>query len=296
MSAHHEKRLITALSSTQTLSVNISSLFRLIARHAFGIMMIAATHAHAEPSIPPITSGSLEVGVLHSRLSEGNADWNDQYLRGNWQINPTGNINGEISNQSHFADQGVFIGAGYTHIFNNTWHGFLNTGASQGGLSFLPRIRVDASISRKWLKKNNLISTLGLGYYQAKTIDPDRSDRNLLLSALYYFDAPLIVEAGVRLNESSPGEVRSNRPFTVITYGKNQRYYLTLRYETGGEAWQVIDANTKINDFSSNEVSLIWRQWLSREYGFNLMTNFYNNYSDPGYTRFGVQFGLFHDF
>lgn len=298
MRVHHKTGLTTILSATKNLFVNKSFFISRIPLLVCSMMLITA-NVHAQQ--PPLAtlSGFLEVGALHSRLSENNPqagikctycqDWNDQYLRGNWQISPAGRINGEISNQRHFGDQGVFVGAGYTHVFNETWYGSLSAGTSEGGF-FLPRKRVDGSISRKWLEKKNLISNIGLGYYQAKEI---YSDRSLLLSALYYFDAPLIIEAGARMNESNPGGIRSNRGFAVLTYGKNKQHYLTLRYEKGNEAYQLVEASTAISDFSSNEISLIWRQWLSKDFGFNVLANHYNN---PNYTRSGIQVGIFRDF
>ena len=286
MSAYHEKKWITAFA--KILFIKISSFFYRIMQYTLGIAMIA-THAHGESPSPTITAGSVEVGALHSRLSGSYSDWNDKYLRGNWQISPIGNINGEISNQNHFADQGIFIGIGYTHIFNDTWHGSLSAGTSAGGF-FLPKTRIDGSISKKWLAKKNLVSNIGLGYYQAKDA---HSDRNLLLSALYYFDMPLIMEAGIRFNESNPGSIHSNRSFAVLTYGQTKQHYLTLRYETGREAYQVIGENTTISDFSSNEISLIWRQWFSKDYGITVLTN---HYSNPYYNRSGIQIGVFHDY
>lgn len=289
MWAHHKKMLVITLQAPRILSVNLSSLLPRLVGLIFGLTLITS-HVHAEQSSLTATSGSIEIGALHSRLSGNNTDWNDQYLRGNWQISPSGNINAEISNQNHFGDQGVFVGAGYTHIFNETWYGFLSGGTSKGGF-FLPRKRVDGFISRKWLEKKNLISNIGLGYYQAKEI---YSDHSLLLSALYYFDAPWIIEVGARMNESNPGGIRSNRGFAVLTYGENKRRYLTLRYEKGNEAYQPVGENiTLCCDFSSNEISLIWRQWLSKDYGFNMLANHYNN---PNYTRSGIQIGVFHDF
>ena len=282
------KRWITTFSTATILSINISSFFFRIMQYTLGLTMIA-THAYGESPSPTITSGSVEVSALHSRLSGGNSDWNDQYLRGSWKISPIGSINGEISNQNHFADQGIFIGTGYTHIFNDTWHGSLSAGTSAGGF-FLPKTRIDGSISKKWLAKKTLVSNIGLGYYQAKDA---HSDRNLLLSALYYFDMPLIMEAGIRFNESNPGSVHSNRSFAVLTYGKIKQHYFTLRYETGREAYQFIGENTTISDFSSNEISLIWRQWFSKDYGLTVLTN---HYSNPYYDRSGVQIGVFHDF
>ena len=62
--------------------------------------------------------------------------------------------------------------------------------------------RVDATLYRKFLPGRNLVGSVGVGYYNA----PDgHTDRSLSLGAAYYFEAPWIVEGGVRLNTQQPG-------------------------------------------------------------------------------------------
>lgn len=252
---------------------------------------MAPAFAQAQTGLPtPFhTTGFVEAGMLHAGLSGNFEDWNDQYLRASWQIDPVSRINGEISRQDHFGDRGTFLGAGYTRIFNDVWYGSLSAGTSEGGF-FLPRVRVDGSIHRKWLAKKNLVSNFVLGYYKAKEIYYDRS---LLASATYYFDGPWIAEAGVRLNQSNPGDIRSERGFATVYYGRNKQHYLVLRHETGREGYQLLQANNDVRDFSSHETSLTWRQWITRNTGFNLLTNYYEN---PYYHRSGVQAGVFVDF
>ncbi len=255
---------------------------------ACSIKLVApAPHDKKTPSEK--RDGSLEVSALYSNLDNGLEDWHDQTVRGNVKISPIGRINGEISNQSHFGDRGLFMGAGYTHIWNDTWYSSFSAGTSAGGF-FLPQRRFDVSMSRKGLKKKNLVLTLGLGDFHAKD---SHSDRSLLVSGLYYFDVPFLIEAGARLNESNPGKVYANREFAVLTYAQNKKASLALRYERGGEAYQRIGDNTTISNLVSSETALIWRQWLSQNYGFNIMANHYDN---SIYTRSGVELGLFHDF
>lgn len=257
------------------------------------MLILHSTQAFAEMAIPQPSmfkrSGFAEAGSRYALLDKNNEDWNDQYLLGGWQFTTADHIHGEISHQNHFDDQGTFFGVGYTHIFNEDWYGSLSTGTSLGGF-FLPEFRVDAAMYKKWLAKKSLVTGVGFTYYRAKDI---HYDYTVLLNAVYYFDAPWIVELGVRLNQSNPGAVHSERGFGAITYGRHKAYYLTARYEAGREGYQLVGASTAINDFFSHEAAVIWRHWVLKDSGFNATVNYYDN---PNYRRFMVGFGLFVDF
>lgn len=246
---------------------------------------LAQTTAPLEPAM----TGFLEAGAGHAVLTGNNPDWNDQYLRGNLNLNPSDHLNAEISEQRHFGDRGTFVGASYTHEFNDTWYSLLSAGTSEGGF-FLPKLRVDGFIYRKWLEKKNLVTHIGFMYYKAKETYIDRA---LQLGASYYFQAPWIVEAGVHLTQSNPGGIRSSRGFVAVTYGENKRHYLTLAYDTGRESYQLTGENSLLSDFASHETSLTWRQWVSNNYGFNLRASQYKN---PNYRRTGFTLGIFRDF
>lgn len=263
-----------------------SSCFVLVAIGMASTTCLAETIPVSEP-IP--TTGFVEAGIGHADLTGNNANWNDQYLRGNVRLNPSTRLFGEVSHQDHFDENGTFVGMGVTHDFNDIWYGSLSVGGSDKG-SFLPKERVDGSLSHKWLDKKNLVTSAGFTYYHSRE---GYIDRALLLEVAYYFDAPWIIQVGARLNRSNPGDVQSNRGYAAITYGRDKQYYLTLRHDEGKEAYQVVGSNALLSDFSSRETSLIWRQWLSSRYGFNLRANEYKN---PSYRRTELQAGVFVEF
>jgi YaiO family outer membrane protein len=233
--------------------------------------------------------GTIEGVAGHSDLNSGLKNWNDQYIRGNFQLNPSDLVSGEISHQSHFNDSGTFVGATYQRTFNEDWYGSIGMGTSDGGF-FLPRLRVDLMGYKKWLEKKSLVTNLGFTYYRAKSL---YSDRTLILGAAYYFDLPFILEAGARLNQSNPGAINSRRGFVALTYGQNKRHYFTVRHEQGNEAYQLLGAGASISDFRSRESSVAWRQWLTRDVGFLVKAVEYHN---PSYSRSGLEAGLFVDF
>jgi YaiO family outer membrane protein len=234
-------------------------------------------------------SGFLEFGVSYDNLSKGHSSWNSQFVRANLLLTEQDRLDLEIASQDHFDDRGTLLSAGVTHIFDEDWYGRLAFGTSSGGF-FLPRWRVDASLSRKWLPQRNLVTTLGLGYYDAKD---EHSDRSVSLSALYYFDAPFIVEVGARLNRSNPGSIDSERFFGAINWGMVKERFITLKYETGGEGYQLMTPQLVMTDFNSNETTLIWREWVNKDYGFNVRLQ---HYSNPFYDRNGLELSLFLDF
>jgi YaiO family outer membrane protein len=235
------------------------------------------------------SNGYVIFDYMHAELSRGYSDWFDRTLRINLQLPLEDQLSVEISKQTHFDDQGTFYGVSYSRIFNSNWYGALNLGGSRGGV-FLPQFRADAFLSRKWMDDKRLITTLGMGYYDAKD---EHLDHSQLISVTYYFPIQLIIEVGTRLNESDPGDVSSSRGYAVFTYGESKRQYLTLRYESGKEAYQLIGNSAVISDFSSHETTASWRRWLGTQYGWNITASRYMN---PSYNRTGIQAGVFYEF
>src|SRR5882672_4507056 len=106
-----------------------------------------------------------------------------------------------LLNQDEFDDNGQFVSLGNVHNFNEDWFSNISLGFGGDGF-FLPEHRIDAFINRKWLDRKQLITTLGIGEYDAMDVHEDKS---VFLGATYYFETPWIVQGGVRFNESDPG-------------------------------------------------------------------------------------------
>ncbi|MDP3169128.1 MAG: YaiO family outer membrane beta-barrel protein, partial [Polaromonas sp.] len=155
---------------------------------------------------------------------------------------------------------------------------------------YLPKFRVDATIYRKFLPGRNLVGSVGVGYYDAPT---GYTDRSVSLGATYYFEAPWIVEGGVRFNTSNPGSVRSQQQFVALTYGRTKQNLVTGRYGWGTEGYLAVAAGAQLVNFNSREASLTWRHWLTPSTGVLVGANRYTN---PSYRRSGVSVGVFHEF
>jgi YaiO family outer membrane protein len=244
------------------------------------------------PPVPPgeaRVSGWIETGLNYHVLTGTEPNWFGQYLRGVVDVAHKDVWSYEIVHQDEHGDDGVFFGLGNTHTFDPDWYTAVSLGTSAGGF-FYPRFRADAFVNRKWLEGRNLVTTLGVGYFDAKDVHYDVS---FFAGVAYYFTAPWIVEGGLRYNLSYPGAVAAPAPFLAVTYGRNKEHYVTLRAGIGREAYQLVGPSQALVDFQSEVVTLTWRQWLTQEWGFRVSAEYYNN---PFYERHGVEIGVFRDF
>ena len=231
---------------------------------------------------------SFELSAGSQSLNVGFSNWRDLTLRGVYGLSRHV-FQGEVSLDRRFDKDGAFAGVSDTYTFNEDWFGSLSLGAGDGAF-YLPRYRIDTALYRKFLPNRNLVGSVGAGYYNA----PDgHTDRSLSLGAAYYFDAPWIVEGGVRLNSSNPGAVRTQQQFVAVTYGRVKQDLVIGRYGWGGEGYLAITTDTQLVNFNSREASIAWRHWLNPRAGFLVSVNRYTN---PLYVRSGLNVGIFHDF
>jgi YaiO family outer membrane protein len=227
---------------------------------------------------------SLELSTGAQRLTNGFGNWRDVTLKGAYGLDKH-LLQGELSAHRRFGEDGVFLGLSDTYTFNEDWYGSLAVGAGDGAF-YLPRYRVDGTIYRKLLPNRNLVASLGLGYYKAPG---GNSDQSVSLGAAYYFEAPWIVEGGIRLNRSSPGSVGTQQQFVAVTYGRNKQDLVTARYGWGEEGYLAVAANRQLVNFESREASVSWRHWFNPRTGVLVGAN---RYSNPSYRRSGVTVGV----
>ena len=231
---------------------------------------------------------TLELSAGFQNLSAGFGDWRDVTLRGTYGL-PSHVLQGELSLNRRFNKDGVFVGLSDTYTFNEDWYASLAVGFGDGAF-YLPRYRLDATLYKKWLPQRNMVTSIGAGQYKA----PDgHTDNSLSLGLVYYFDTPFIAEAGVRLNSSNPGAIKTQQQFLALTYGRVKQDLVTVRHGWGQEGYQTIAANTQLVNFASKETSISWRHWFAPRTGVLLGASRYTN---PFYNRNGLTVGLFHDF
>lgn len=247
------------------------------------------TGVDVQPQLEPKQlSNYIEAGSSYMTLTNGFGYWAGGYARG--VVTEGHNIlNAEVNSQHEFGDSGAYLAAGDTYNFNTDWYGSLTLGSSAGGF-FWPRFRADGFINKKWMGRKQLVSTFGFGYYMAKDVHRDHS---FFAGTTYYFTKPWILEEGIRFNVSNPGSVFSPAGFVAVTNGRNQRYYLTLRAGFGKEAYQLVGHTVTLTDFESQTFTATWRRWVGRNWGLNLVGDYYHS---PFYARGGASFGFFREF
>ncbi len=252
----------------------------------------ASPQAAPEPAAtevsPKLLTNYVESGASYLQQTDNYGSWAGGYARTVYQRGD--NVwNGEVSGQREFGDKGVYLAAGDTHTFSSNWYAAVTFGSSVQGF-FWPRFRTDAFLNRKLLARRQLITTVGYGYYAAK--DPHRN-HYAYLGSTYYFAKPWIVEEGLYLGISNPGAVFAPSGFVAVTQGADKHHYLTLRVGLGEEGYQLVGPTATLAKFESQDLTGTWRKWIGKNWGFNLVGDFYHN---PYYSRGGPTLGLFKDF
>lgn len=254
-------------------------------RAGWAALVVASIVARAGFAQAPPSRATLDIGYGESRLSAGYGAWQDIYARAVvasgadvWRL--------EAMGRRAFGDSGVYIGTGVTHTIDRSWHGSLGVGTSAGGF-FFPRVYVGASLARKWLTRRQLVTTSAMSYYGQKD-----AHRDLLWtsSVIYYFMRPAVVETGVIVGRSSPGAIVSQTPFVAATVGRPSQRTFAARFAAGREAYQRIGADRSLVAFSSQTLSVGWREVLSADAGVAAQLDHYRN---PAYRRTGLSAGLF---
>jgi YaiO family outer membrane protein len=239
--------------------------------------------------------GYIEAGYSHNDLTGGYPTWNDFYMRGMMSGGHNA-FTGEISHQDRFGDSGWFFGLGLTRTLSENWYAQVSAGGSAGGF-FLPRLRTDAFINRKLLRRRQLVVTAGGGYDQSKTIDHDWRAQ---AGAAYYFGFPMVLQGGFMWTHASPGNILARTQYLAINQGHDKEHFLSLRYDWGREGYEVIGAPTLLApafnvalDFPEHTITGTWRQWVGPNWGVNLNLE---QHQEPAYHRYGGTFGVFLDF
>jgi YaiO family outer membrane protein len=247
-----------------------------------------ASTSSPESADPKLLRNYVELGGSYLPLSNNFGHWSGGYGRGS--IDQGKNVwFAEINGQHEFEDAGVYFAVGDTYTINDDWYAALTVGSSAGGF-FWPRYRADAFINKKWLGHKQWITTVGYGFYASKDVHRDDS---FYVGTTYYFSKPWIVEEGIRFNISNPGTVTSPSAFVAVTQGRNKQHYLTVRVGLGEEAYQLVGPTATINDFQSQTVTVTWRKWMGRNWGLNLIGDFYHS---PFYVKGGSMMGFFKEF
>ena len=269
-------------------------MLRLGARLGFATLVAAAmvTDGAAAQSAPARGDPARHVDLLvdHHRVSGGFGDWtsvgmrlvlptsNDASSRTVWQV--------EGLWRRAFGDAGAYASVAVQQSIGRDWLVHAALGSGSGEFIF-PDARVDLSLSRKWLPRQQLLTTLGAGMVDAKR---GYRDRAAFASVAWYALPGAVIEAGARRNRSTPGDVTSARAFAALTLGTERHRYVVVRGSAGDEGYQLIGPQSTLVTFRSREAGISWREWLGPDWGAFVQGERYTN---SHYDRTGVTAGVF---
>lgn len=255
------------------------------------LAQVQAQTSAQEPPAEPKSLGSVQIGVNHSRLTNNNGTWNDAFVRGNVSLgDEVGVLNWEASQQRHFGETGQALSMSLTRDLSPRW--YISVGAGGGAsANFLTKRRLDVAVYRKWLEQSQWVT--GVQYTRSSSGDGLYRDQAWQLSSSYYFDFPLVAEAGLKRTSSNPGRVNTMRYYAAATYGENKKYYASARYDTGREGYLPLAVAGAPVNFSSSVATANWRQWITPDVGYELQVEYYKN---PFYRRTGLGVSAFYDF
>ena len=246
----------------------------------------AGVRAQAADTRPTMT---WDLQVSRGELDAGLPDAHAVNLRGALPLSNGDLLQIELLGERKFGADGVVAAGSYTHVLSDDWYIVQTLAVGEGGPNWAIA-RADTQLSRKWLSQRQLVSSAAV--YGA-VYDNDRSDRGLRFALAWYLPAPAVLEAGVTLNLSQPGNVFSHMPFASVTLGREGQRYLSLRVARGTEAYQALGVQGQLVDFRSHSVALGWRQWLGPRWGLTAQAEHYRN---PSYRRRTLGLGLFLQF
>lgn len=257
-----------------------------------------ATAPEAAPAPAPSADfepghrGRMDVGMGYSTLTGGNSNWNDQFVRGHIGLKPGTTLNWDLSSQRHFDERGTVGALSLTHTLSPWW--YMSVGASAGSADFQNKYRGDIAIYRKWTGTQQWVT--GLALMKSASRDGVHRDTGVTASVAYYSTNAWVAEGGVVYNKSNPGAVDGFRGFAALTLGTEKQHYFTARIDHGKEGYlptgAIADSGNHVG-FQSTELSLQWRQWLAKDWGYVVGGQFYRN---PYYNRKGLSAALFFDF
>lgn len=233
-------------------------------------------------------TGYIEVGGGIANVTNNQGNWSGGYIRGQYGYPQQSILNFEVRAARRFNEDGVYFGFLYSHYLQPDLYVNIGVASSTSGFYF-PVIRGDLSVSKKWGEKEDVVTTLGATYFQARDTYKDWAG---FFDIAYYIEK-VILQLGARYNASYPGNQRSWSGYGAVTYHEPQQFMLTFRYGQGREAYLPLGGTLVPVDFESKTYGVNLRMWTGKQFGFNAAYEWYEN---PSYRRNGFEFGVFREF
>ena len=213
----------------------------------------------------------IEVEYAHASLTSGYSDWNDINVL-NYFGTPENSFSIETDYKHHFDENAGVLGVNYTHVWSELWYQDFSV-AFATNTAIVPGFLVFSEIHRKLLESQALVAGLGVGHNISR--DP-YSDTFGLAELVYYFETGFSVQAAIRVNQSSPGSVITNRYFGSVNYASD-KWDAYVRFETGREGYTVVGDNQFKNEFTSKVETIQFHYWVTPVVGVGTTLEFYQS-------------------
>ena len=217
----------------------------------------------------------IEVGGDYGRYSDDMGSANSQFLRFSITKPDVYTWRFVTGRAYRFKDEGYDIGASYTRYLPDGVS--LSLGFSTGtGEVISPDYRVDASIGMAFLKKDNLLASVGYTRTQSKA--ENRSD-GFGLGLTYHVDDHWILGASGRYDIGQPGETVSTSGGLGITYGVYRKRYIGAAIEFGDVSYLLVGPGEALVDYNSTTYKLYFSHYQTPSVGFHLRLDYERNSS-----------------
>ena len=153
----------------------------------------------------------------------------------------------------------------------------------------LPRVQAGAGVGLKWGARRAVVTTLGVAHRQARDVHRDTD----VTAEVAVYGARALVQTGVRLTRSQPGDATGVGVFGAVTLGRPDARSVTARVAVQREAYLLVEPAPLDVAFRSAEASLAWQEPVGRRWAVTARLSAYLN---PYYQQAGVQTGLVHRF
>lgn len=184
-------------------------------------------------------------------------------------------------------DKGVLFEAVFTRVWNRKF--FNDAAISMGSdVDYLQKLRLDFNLYYKFLKKENLIASLGAAWIDYH----DEHEDTILRAGLAYYYKRWIAEYVHFRNRSNPGKVDTSTNQVSIGYGREFKHWTYLIYSRGKQGYLAtyLDVPEEVNS-KSYEITLKHRQWLGKNYGLFIHLIYTN--LDEVYEKYNASLGVF---
>lgn len=239
----------------------------------------------------PVVAGdsSIDGGGIYYDVTDGFANTHGEYVRVFYDASDADDFTFDITRLDRFDDEGTQFTVGNIHQFSDRWFTQLSVAGSAGGF-FFPDLRIDGAVSRRWLADKRLVTTVGVGYFDAKDV---HEDTRYYIEGIYYFEQPIVLQGGFQVNISDPGSVDSTSGYVAASYVRDKQRIVSLRGGIGDQAYQAVNETTQMIDFPFHSVRATWREWIGRTWGINVAAE---HFSSDVYDQNGFELGFFKEF